>query len=212
VDVFEAIWTTRAMRRLDTAREVPEEDLLLILEAAGKAPSGGNAQPVRWLVVRDAGLRRRIGDIYREQARPTLLRLYERPARDDPAVARMLASALHLADHLGEAPVLLVPCAPSGLVRVEGSVYPAIQNLMLAARARGLGTTLTGMHRANEGELKRLLGIPDDVRTFALIPLGHPLGRWGEAPRKPVREVTYWDRWEATRDELPAITRPPSLP
>jgi nitroreductase len=200
VDVFEAIWTTRAMRRLDPSRPVPEEDLLLILEAAGKAPSGGNAQPVRWVVVRDARLRRRIGEVYRTEARPTLLRMYEEPARHEPAVARMLASALHLADHLGDAPVLLVPCAPSDLVRVEASVYPAIQNLMLAARARGLGTTLTGMHRDNEEAVKRLLSIPDGVRTFAIIPVGYPLGRWSEARRRPVREVTFWDRWEASKD------------
>jgi nitroreductase len=209
VDVFEVIWTTRAMRRLDSSRGVPEEDLLLILEAAGMAPSGGNAQPVRWIVVRDASLRRRIGEIYRAQARPTLLSGYEEHAKTDPAVARMLASALHLADHLGEAPVLLIPCAPSGVVRVEGSVYPAIQNLMLAARARGLGTTITGMHRDSENTVKELLGIPEEVQTFAIIPLGYPLGRWGEPQRKPVREVTFWDRWSATRDDLPPRVRPP---
>jgi nitroreductase len=208
MDVFEAIWTTRAMRRLDSSREVREEDLLLLLEAAGKAPSGGNAQPVRWLVVRDPALRRRVGDIYRRTARPTLLSMYEEPAKQDADVARMLASALHLADHMGDAPVLLLPCAPAGLVRVEASVYPAIQNLMLAARARGLGTVLTGMHRDNEEEVKRLLGIPDDVQTFAIIPVGYPLGRWGEARRKPVGEITFWDRWAATADVLPRVARP----
>lgn len=209
MDVFEAIWTTRAMRRLDASREVGEEDLLLLLEAAGKAPSGGNAQPVRWLVVRDPALRRAVGDVYRRVARPTLLRMYGEPAQRDAAVARMLASALHLAEHMGDAPVLLVPCAPAGLVRVEASVYPAIQNLMLAARARGLGTALTGMHRDNEDEVKRLLGIPDDVQTFAIIPLGYPLGRWGEATRKPVGEVTFWDRWGVTLDPLRCVARPP---
>ena len=209
MDVFEAIWTTRAMRRLDSARDVEERDLLLILEAAGKAPSGGNSQPVRWLVVRDANLRRRVGETYRAQARPTLLETYGAAAATDPSVERMLASALHLADHLGEAPVLLVACAPADQVRVEGSVYPAIQNLMLAARALGLGTTLTAMHRDDEGALKTLLGIPDDVRTFAIIPVGHPTGRWGEARRRPVREVTYWDRWGETREDLPErVERP----
>jgi nitroreductase len=194
MDVFEAIWTTRAMRRLDPARSVREEDLLLILEAASKAPSGGNSQPVRWVVVRDPRLKRRIGEIYRLEAHETL-RIYEEPARTDPGLARMLRSSLHLANHLGEAPVLLIPCAPTSLVRIEGSVYPAIQNLMLAARALGLGTTLTGMHRQNEQAVKDLLGIPDDVQTFAIIPVGYPLGRWGEARRLPVTETTYWDGW-----------------
>jgi nitroreductase len=164
MNVFDVIWTTRAMRRLDPSRAI---------------------------------------------ARPVIVRNYEQAAQDDPVVARMLTSALHLADHLGEAPVLLIPCAPSYL-RVEASVYPAVQNLMLAARARGLGTTLTQVHREDQTELKQLLGIPESVETFAIIPLGHPLGRWGEGERRPVREVSYWERWGATRDDLPISVRPPA--
>lgn len=202
VDVFEAIRTTRAMRRLDPGRDVPDDDLRLILDAARMAPSGGNSQPVRWLVVRDRGQRRHVGEIYRRVARPSLLRTYEARARSDPAVARLLASSLHLADHMADAPVLLIPCAPRGLTRVEGAVYPAIQNLMLAARARGLGTTLTSLHRDDEGAVKDALGIPEDVDTFALIPVGYPLGQWGEGTRKPLREITFWERWGASRDDL----------
>jgi nitroreductase len=195
LDVLEAIWTTRAMRRLDPERPVPEADLRTLMEAAAKAPSGGNNQPVQWIVVRDAGTRRRLGEIYREIAWRTLPAGYGERAKTDEGVARMLKSALYLADHLGDAPVLLIPCAPSGLTRVEGAVYPAIQNLMLAARGLGLGTTLTSMHRENEAAVKDLLGIPDDIATFAIIPLGYPLGRWGEARRRPVEESTHWDRW-----------------
>ena len=103
---------------------------------------------------------------------------------------------------MAEAPVLLIPCAPRGLTRAEGSVYPAIQNLMLAARARGLGTTLTSLHREDEASLKDALGIPEEVDTFAIIPVGYPLGRWGEAKRSPLREVTFWERWGATRDDV----------
>jgi nitroreductase len=202
VDVFEAIRTTRAMRRLDPARAVPDDDLRLILDAARRAPSGGNSQPVRWVVVRDPEVRRRVGEAYRAVARPALIKSYGPAAETDPAVARLLASALHLADHMAEAPVLLVPCAPRGRTRVEGSVYPAIQNLMLAARARGLGTTLTSLHRDDEPAFRAILGIPDDVDTFAIIPVGHPLGRWGEGQRKPLRETTYWDRWGATREDV----------
>ncbi len=182
------------MRRLDPGRPVAEADVLLVLEAASKAPSGGNAQPVEWIVVRDPELRRRLGEIYRVEAHRTLP-AYEERARSDPAVARMLRSALHLADHLGEAPVLLIPCASVGPVRVEGAVYPAIQNLMLAARALGLGTTLTSMHRDNEQAVKDLLGVPEEIQTFAIIPLGYPLGRWGEARRRPVAETIHWDGW-----------------
>ena len=195
LDVLEAIWTTRAMRRLDVARPVPEEDLRLILEAAAKAPSGGDQQPVEWIVVRDPELKARLGEIYRAIAWRTLPASYGEAAKTDLGVARMLRSALHLADHLGEAPVLLIPCAPRSLVRAEGAVYPAIQNLMLAARGLGLGTTLTSMHREDERAVKEVLGVPDDVQTFAIIPLGYPLGRWGEAKRRPIEETTHWDRW-----------------
>lgn len=197
IDVLEAIWTTRAMRRLDPDRPIAEEDLHTLLEAAAKAPSGGNRQPVEWIVVRDPEIRRGLSEIYGAIARRTLPASYGEAAKTDEGVARMLRSARHLADHLGDAPVLLIPCAPSSLVRVEGAVYPAIQNLMLAARGLGLGTTLTGMHRENEAAVKQLLGIPEEIATFAIIPLGYPLGRWGEAPRRPVEETTHWDRWGA---------------
>jgi nitroreductase len=198
MDVLEAIWTTRAMRRLDAKRPVAEEDINLILEAASKAPSGGNSQPVEWIVICDPELKRRLGEIYGEVAHRTLP-AYEERASTDADVARMLRSSLYLADHMGDAPVLLIPCAPVGQVRVDGSVYPAIQNLMLAARALGLGTTLTSMHRDNERLVKDLLEIPDDIQTFAMIPLGYPLGRWGEAKRRPVSETTHWDGWGRKR-------------
>lgn len=194
MDVFEAIWTTRAMRRLDPGREVADAHLRLMLEAASKAPSGGNSQVVEWIVVRDPELKRRLGAVYRAAA-DVSLRAYEDRARTDPEVARMLRSARHLAEHMGEAPVLLLPCAPAGRIRVEGAVYPAIQNLMLAARALGLGTTLTSMHRDREAEVKEVLGIPEEIQTFAIIPVGYPLGRWAEARRRPVGETTHWDGW-----------------
>ena len=187
MDVFEAIRTTRAMRRLDPARAVSPADLETILEAAGRGPSGGNRQPVRWLAVQDTELRRRVGEVYREQAYEFLKQL--------TAQTPDVRSYYHLADHLGEAPVLVVPCAPGDPARLAASVYPAVQNLMLAARALGLGTTLTTIHRGNEAAVKDILGIPEDVQTFALIPVGYPLGRWAEAPRKPVWEVAYRDRW-----------------
>ena len=99
------------------------------------------------------------------------------------------------ADHLGEAPALILVTAGGRRGAVESSVYPGVQNLMLAARSLGLGTTLTTIHQEREQEVKDLLGIPADQQTFALIPVGHPLGRWGEAKRRPVAEVAHWDRW-----------------
>lgn len=194
MDIWEAIRTTRSMRRLDPSREVSEEDLVKILAAATKGATGGNSQPVRWLVVRDPELKRRVGEVYRAAARVVLER-YQEAASSDPRVQRMLDSSHHLADHMGEAPALVVPGARGERGWIESSVYPGVQNLMLAARALGLGTTLTTIHRRDEAAVKDILGIPEEVHTFCIIPIGYPLGRWGEAPRRPVEEVTYWDRW-----------------
>lgn len=198
MDVLEAIRTTRSMRRLDPARDVSDEDLVTIIDAATRAPTGGNSQPVRWLVVRDPELKRRVGEVYRSQARTRLV-AYEQAAKTNPEVARMLRSARHLAEHMGEAPALLIPCARAERGRAASSVFPGVQNLMLAARALGLGTTLTTIHLGDEGTVREILSIPDDVQTFAIIPVGYPLGRWGEARRRPVSEVTYWDGWRQTR-------------
>jgi nitroreductase len=203
MDVFEAIRTTRAMRRLDPDRDVSDADLLTILEAATRGPSGGNLQPVRWLVVRDPELKRRIGDIYRELAAARLAAYAEMARHGDQMQARNLGSYQHLAEHMGEAPALVIPCARGQRGMIDAAVYPAVQNLMLAARALGLGTTLTRIHIGDEDRVKALLGIPDDVLTFAIIPVGYPLGRWGEAPRRPVREVVYWNRWEEPPPEAP---------
>ncbi len=195
MDVFEAIRTTRAMRRLDPARDVSDRDLLTIVEAATKASTAGNTQPVRWLVVRDPERKRRIGEIYRELAHRRLEHYKELAERGDPVQMRNVPSYYHLADHMGEAPALIIPCAAGDRARLGASVFPGVQNLMLAARALGLGTTLTTIHLGAEAAVKEVAGIPEDVHTFALIPIGYPLGRWGEAPRRPVRELAYWNRW-----------------
>jgi nitroreductase len=196
MDVFEAIATTRAMRRLDAARPVDDADIVTIVEAATKAPTGGNSQPVRWMVVRDAGKRRRLGDIYRECWAP-VHEYYAAQAVDNPSTARMLRSADHLGEHMGDAPVILLPCSRGQVGQAESSVFPAVQNLFLAARALGLGTTLTTVHRLREADVRAVLEIPEDVVTWAMIPVGYPTGRWGEAPRRPVAEIAYWDTWRS---------------
>ncbi|HKA83066.1 MAG TPA: nitroreductase family protein [Acidimicrobiales bacterium] len=195
MDVFEAIATTRAMRRLDATRPVSDADVLKVVEAATKAPTGGNSQPVRWMVVRDPDKRRRLGEIYQACWAP-VHDFYATQADGSPGVARMLRSADHLGEHMGEAPVILLPCSRGQVGQAEASVFPAVQNLFLAARALGLGTTLTTVHRLQEGEVRAVLGIPDDVTTWAMIPMGYPTGRWAEAPRRPVAEVAYWDTWK----------------
>jgi nitroreductase len=195
MDVFEAIATTRAMRRLDPDRDVSNEDLIKIVDAATKGPSGGNSQPLRWLVVRDADKRRRLGEIYKAAWGP-VSQMYAQAATDSPDTGRVLRSADHLGEHMGEAPAIIIPCSKGAPGQAESSVYGCVQNLCLAARAIGLGTTLTTVHRLREAEVKEVLGIPEDVSTWAMIPIGYPLGKWGEAKRRPVREVTYWDTWK----------------
>lgn len=185
MDLFEAIRTTRAMRRLDPDRSVSDADIRRILEAATKAASGKNSQPARWLVVTDPDLRRQLGEVYRRCSAEAMAGDADSP---------LTRSAWHLIDHFGEAPVLIVVCT-EGENRRPASVYPAVQNLMLAARGLGLGTTLTTMHLDDEPAVKKILGIPNNVLTYCIIPIGYPLGRWAEAQRRPVEEVAFRDRW-----------------
>ena len=196
MDVFEAMRTTRAMRRLDNDKPVNEEDIWTILEAAGKAATGGNRQPVRWIVVTDADKKKRLGEIYKA-CWAEIGKLYRQntPA-DDSQTNRILNSADHLGEHMGDAPVLIIP---AGKGADPGSVFPGVQNLFLAARALGLGTTLTTVHKLKEQEVRDVLGLPEDVDTFAMIPVGYPLGKWGEAKRRPIDEITYWNGWRETK-------------
>ena len=196
MDVFEAMRTTRAMRRLDPERPVSREDVWTIVEMATKAATGGNSQPVRWIVVEDAEKRRQLGEIYRRCWDQVGAMYRQRTAADDALTNRMLTSADHLGAHMGEAPVIIIPASKGG---APASVFPGVQNLFLAARALGLGTTLTTVHQLEEDAVRAVLDIPEDVRTWAMIPVGYPTGRWGEGTRRPVEETTYWDGWRETR-------------
>lgn len=202
MDFYDVITTQRAMRRLKTD-PVPDELIWKILDTAIKAPSGGNAQPWNFLVVRDPEQKRRIGEWYLEA-----WNLAYGPAKDtmmaNPGMARTFTSADHLANHLADVPVLIIATIKKGMPNISStlgaSIYPAVQNLMLAARAEGLGTTLTTLHKMHEQDVKELLGIPDDIETMALIPIGWPKGKFGTPARMPVEKVVYWDSWGTTRD------------
>jgi nitroreductase len=195
MDIWEAMYTTRAMRRLDT-KPVPDEDLWKICEAATKGPSGSNAQPVRWIVVTDAAKRAQLGAIYQRSWAPVSQMYAGNIDQGDSQMTRVFGSANYLGDHMGDAPAIIIPASKGG---DSSSVFGALQNLFLAARALGLGTTLTTVHRLHEDEVREVLGVPADVNTWAMVPVGYPLGKWGEAKRRPVEEVTYWDSWKATR-------------
>lgn len=205
MDFFDVVGTQRAMRRLKPD-PIPPAVIRRILDAAICAPSGGNRQGWSFIVVPDAGLRAKIAALYRESF---LLLLEQAPAYKAATTAppgspdrKMIDSALYLADHMAEAPVLLLACigtdgARPGLTS-GASIYPAVQNILLAARALGIGSTLTTVHhRFRHDEIRSLLGVPNDVEVAALIPLGYPHGAFGRPPRRPVSEVAFSDRWGA---------------
>jgi nitroreductase len=202
MDFFDVVTTQRAMRRLKPD-PIPDAALRQIMDAAICAPSGGNRQGWSFLVIRDSATRARLGELYRE-AWGELMKLpyYAGAAKEPPEspAGRMLASARHLGEHLGEVPVLILACIAldpgvKPTVTTGASIYPAAQNIMLAARALGIGSCITTIHKFRDARVKELLGIPADVETAALIPLGYPLGTFGRPPRRPLREVAFADRW-----------------
>jgi len=220
IGLFEAIHSARSLRRLKPD-PVPEDMLTKILDAAIRAPSGGNAQNWAFVVVRDPEQRRKLGAIYRK-ASDIAEAIYAARGRPPHLTgrqfARMMAAGTHLWQHMGEAPVLLLPCGrPPALPprealppdiaahwgdevayaeRIRGaSIYPAVQNILLACRALGLGTVITTNHIRCEAEVKALLDIPQDVDTFALMPIGWPIDRFGPLTRRPLAEVAHADRW-----------------
>lgn len=218
MDLIEGLMTTRAMRRY-TDEPIGEEEIVTCLRAALQAPSGGNIQPWQFLVVTDSAKRARLGDIYRRAyTRYEAAMLPTVPSfRDEVARAgfdRTLAASRHLAEHLGEAPVILLflmPAISMTLTDEAGdldvgtpyaSLYPAVQNFMLAARALGLGTALTTVHRIYQDEVRALFEIPDRLEIPALVPVGRPTGKFGVAPRKPLEKLTHWNTFGNRRDSL----------
>lgn len=200
MDVFEVINTTRAMRRLKPD-PVPDELIWNVLEAGIRAPSGGNRQPWSFIVVHDEETKRKIGEWYLAAWNATYGAVKDTVTTDEQG-ARMYSSADYLANHLAEVPVFIIAVVRTGGVGTSPSgsyIYPAVQNLMLAARALGLGTTLTTLHRAHEADVAKLLGIPEGWETMCLIPMGYPKGKFGIGARRPVEEVTHWEKWGERR-------------
>jgi nitroreductase len=204
--LLDAIYTTRSMRRF-RPDPIPADVLAKLVEAATRAPSGRNAQSWRFLVITDAEVRRQVGALYKEAWDE-----YSPPSRlaavTDPRERRRVESAFYLGAHMADAPALIMVCAPveaaaagaaaSGATRTAGaSIYPAVQNMLLAARAYGIGGCLTTIHLYREARVKAVLGIPDDVDTYALVPLGYPTDTFGSLRRKPVNEIAFRDRWGA---------------
>ena len=218
--VFEAIYSARALRKFKPD-PVPEPVITQILDAAIRAPSAGNAQNWAFIVVRDPEQRRKLGAIYRKASEiaSAMYAARGRPSHlTEQQFHRFMTSGAYLWDHMGDAPVILVVCQvrpllppPDALApalrntfareqayseRIRGaSIYPAVQNIILACRALGLGTTITTNHIRCEDEVKSALNIPDDVQTFAMMPIGYPQGVFGPVQRRPVSDVAYAESW-----------------
>jgi nitroreductase len=199
-----ALTTTRAVRRrLDLTRPVDEDVVLQCLDLALQAPTGGDAQGWRWIVIAEPATKARVRDLYVEAL--TEVSGGRRPGGARGSAERMLEGAWHLADHLDQVPVLVVACIRGGLTPAStpaqaaslyGSIYPAVWSLQLALRAQGLASVMTTVHLARHREMARLLGIPDHVTQAALIPIAHLLGDGlHPARRQPARRVAYRDRW-----------------
>jgi nitroreductase len=198
--------TTRAVRRrLDLDRPVAREVVLDCLRVALQAPSGGNTQPWRWLVVDDPDLRTGLAELYRRAFGPyiEMQRAAIATAGGD-ADSAIVRSASYLADHLHEVPVHVIPCLlgrlPAGAGVAEtagfyGSILPAVWSSQLALRSRGLGSAFTTLHLQYEREAAELLDVPETVTAVALLPVAHVSGNFRPGDRKPVEAVTYWNGW-----------------
>lgn len=211
IDLYEAASTTRAVRRL-RPDAIPEDVLERVLRAATWAPSGGNLQPWHVIAVRDAGRKQGLAELYRslwsDYATSRRALLERLPESMSAPAERALRAGDHLAEHWHEAPVVNVFCFhPERLTVTDAqlrrpsvvggaSLYPAVQNLLLACRAEGLGCVLTTLLCSREKEVRDLLEIPEPWATSAFVPIGWPVGGGhGPLSRRPVRDVAFADRF-----------------
>ena len=195
----EAMYNCRAMRRLES-REVPEADLIQLIDAANQAPSGSNTQNARWVVVKDASQKQKLADLHRKHAEP-----YIAPQRANPPNEkhkRLLDAVIWQMDHMHEIPALIVACFDYpekveglGVYRSAGSVWPGIQNLLLTARSLGLGAAPTTLALRDQDAVREVLNLPETFAALCLIPVGYPKGKFGPVSRKPVADVMRFDRW-----------------
>ena len=201
--------TTRSVRRrLDLSRDVEPEVIEECLRLAVQAPTGGNSQGWRWIVVTDSERRAALAEMYRRNAEPYFAASESAAQAADKVGSRILGSARHLAEHLHEVPVHVVPCcygrgfadANIAAAGLYGSIYPAVWSFQLALRSRGLGSVLTTLHLAHEREAAELLGIPEGVVQVGLLPVAYFTGDdFKPGNRRPAEQVTYWNAWKQPR-------------
>jgi nitroreductase len=200
--------TTKQVRqRLDLTRPVPREVLLDCIDIASHAPMGGNLERNRWLVIDDPDLKAEIAKPYQAVGRPYLAA--NESDHVDDRQRRVIDSAAFLVDHIAEVPAMVISMRLDRLsaeaknfevAGYHGSVAPGVWSFQLAARARGLGSAWTTFHLVYERRVAELLGIPDSVTQIALLPVAYYTGdTFHPAPRRPAREITYFNRWKQTQ-------------
>ncbi|MEE8422260.1 MAG: nitroreductase family protein [Dehalococcoidia bacterium] len=190
----ETVFSLRAIRRLKPD-PISDDDLRDIMTATIQAPSGGNRQPWHFLVVQDAEQRAKFAELYREAWWAKRADAGIHGPDDIPESDRTARAAMRLADEIGVAPVIVLVCATAQGAGAMASVIPATQNLLLAARALGIGGTITTLHAVTDERVHALFDIPEAVQVVYCVPLGYPRGNFGPVSRLPLAEVTSLDRW-----------------
>ncbi len=201
-DIFDIIHTTRAMRRLKPD-PVPDDLVRKILEAGVCAANGGNYQRWRFMVVKDTATKKAVQTWYKkafdEVVGPRYANSPPPPGVSKEKYARQHHAVEYLTEHFHEAPVWIVACLDEGKnapTRMSGaSIYPAVQNMLLAARALGLGSTLTTRHLLYAKEAEAALGLPEGVHSYAILPIGWPMGKFGPVGRTKLEDVVFNERW-----------------
>ncbi len=192
--IGEAMFTQRAIRRLRHDRPVSDEQLKLLLDAASKAPSGGNAQVARYLVVRSRERIRDFGKLYHEAWWAKRYDAYAWTSKEDITSGSVYHMPALLADEMVDAPAVILAFSLPGAA-ADSSVLPGVQNILLAARALGIGSVLTTLHPKVMERVYAMFDVPSDATFHCCIPLGYPRGAFGLTRRYPTAHTTSWDSW-----------------
>ena len=201
--IFEVMFNCRAMRRLKPD-PIPEELLKKLVDAGNHAPTGSNVQNVRWVVVRDPETKRLLAEENRKHITAYMAAdpVVELPHHSQAKRDRMREAVVWQMEHMHEIPALVIACLEfpepqSDAARAGGggSVWPAVQNVLLAARALGLGATPTTLGLRDRTRVKEILGLPETAEAYCLVPVGYPMGNFGPVTRLPVEETLHWDQW-----------------
>ena len=200
-DVFDVMHTMRAMRRLKPD-PVPDELIFKILAAGQAAASGGDTQRWKFLVLKDAVAKKKAVQgyykkLFDEVVGPRYASSPVPPGVKADSFKRQHSAVEYLTDHYHEAPVWIVACLEGANpgASAGASIYPAVQNMVLSCRAVGLGTTLTNRHMFFQKEVDKALGLPEGVHSFAILPIGYPMGKFGPVKRAALKDVVYQDKW-----------------